>query len=73
MPPRAIVISGPVGMNTRGYQDFNTDITRLDLLAQSQGPNGVADINTQLYLSYLNSQIVPLTEAQSAQAFAYGQ
>ena len=72
MPPRAIMISGPVGMDQRGYQDFNTDITRLDLSGQAQGPNGIADVSTQLYLSYLNSQLVPLTEIQSAEAFAYG-
>lgn len=72
MPPRAIVISGPVGMDTRGYFDFNTDITRLDLLAQAAGPNGVTDTSTQLYLAYLNSQLQPLTEVQSAEAFNNG-
>ena len=72
MPPRALVISGPVGMDQRPYLDFNTDITRLNLLDQAQGPNGALDTSTQLYLAYLNSQLQPITETQSAEAFAYG-
>ena len=68
-PPRAVVIDGPVGMDARNYFDFNTDWN--DVNPDLSGPTGFADVNTQLYLSYLDSQLQPLTQVQSAEALSY--
>jgi len=70
MEPRAVVVHGPVSMDSRPYFNFNTDWN--DVNPDLSGPVGADDFGTKAYLAYLNSQLQPLTQIQSAEAFANG-